>query len=127
MGDQPGVGVDLVHCLLLEQGLCFVLYQLMLCSDMGMSGTKDERITWYSTQPHLRNGRDVVSKILGITINTDAGWGVCNSLCTGWLWSPEERMLHINHLELLAGFFAMQFFTNDQRNIHVHLRSARCC
>ena len=54
-------------------------------------------------------------------IDTDAsliGWGaVCSGVCTGGLWSPEERKLHINHLELLAGSFAVQAFTKDKRNI----------
>ena len=61
-----------------------------------------------------------------MTIDTDAsliGWGtVCSGVCTGGLWSPEERKLHINHLELLLGSFAVQAFTKDKRNIHVHVR-----
>ena len=59
-------------------------------------------------------------------IDTDAsliGWGaVSNGVCTGGLWSPEERRLHINHLEVLVGSFAVQSFTKDMRNIHVHLQ-----
>ena len=38
------------------------------------------------------------------------------------MWSLEERKFHINHLKLLAGSFAVQAFTKDKRNIHVHLQ-----
>ena len=34
---------------------------------------------------------------------------VCNDVCAGELWSPEERRLHTNRLELLVGLFAAVF------------------
>jgi len=34
------------------------------------------------------------------------------------LWSLEERNLHINHLELLAGSFAVHAFTKDKKDLH---------
>jgi len=65
-----------------------------------------------------------------MTIDTDVsltGWGaVCNRVCTRGLWSPEEKLLHINHLELLASSFAVQSFTKDKRSIHIHLRIDNC-
>ena len=85
-----------------------------------------EELTWWSTQLRLWNGRDVHPWLPDMRIDTDAsltGWGaVCNGVCMGGLWSLEERRLHINHLELLAGSFAVQSFTKDRRNIHVYLR-----
>ena len=81
---------------------------------------------WWSSQLHLWNGRDVHHKVPDMVIDTDAsltGWGaVSNSVCTGGLWPPEEKSLHINYLELLAGSFAVQSFTKDKANIYVHLR-----
>ena len=40
---------------------------------------------------------------------------------TGGLWSSQEQQ-HINVLELKAGMFAVQAFTKDKQNVHVHLR-----
>ena len=88
----------------------------------------------YGTQLHTWNGRDVHPWVPDMVLETDAsllGWGaVCNGTCTGGLWSPQERTLHINQLELLAGSFAVQTFAKDRRDIHIHLRmdnnTARC-
>ena len=38
------------------------------------------------------------------------------------LWSQNERRLHINCLELLAGAFAVKCFTKNQICLHVRLR-----
>ena len=58
-----------------------------------------EELTWWSTQLHLWNGRDVRPQVPDMRINTDAkltGWGaVCDGVCTGGLWSPKERRFHI--------------------------------
>lgn len=81
---------------------------------------------WWSTQLHMWNSRDVSPQVPDMTINTDAsltGWeAVCDRVCTEGLWSPKERRLHINHLELLASSFAVQSFTKDKRNICIHLQ-----
>ena len=61
-----------------------------------------------------------------LVIETDAsqqGWGaVCKEVRTGGLWSQNERLLHINCLELLAGAFAVKCFTKNQICLHVRLR-----
>ena len=58
-------------------------------------------------------------------IETDAsqqGWGaVCKEVRTGGLWSQNERLLHINCLELLAGAFAVKCFAKNQICLHVRL------
>ena len=59
-------------------------------------------------------------------IETDASqqgwWAVCKEVRTGGLWSQNERLLHINCLELLAGAFAVKCFTKNQICLHVRLR-----
>ena len=56
-------------------------------------------------------------------ITTGLGGGaVCKEVRTGGLWSQNERLLHINCLELLAGAFAVKCFTKNQICLHVRLR-----
>ena len=58
-------------------------------------------------------------------VNSDAsltGWGAsCNGQTTGGRWSLSESNNHINFLELLAAFLALQSFVS-QSNIHVRLK-----
>ena len=61
-----------------------------------------------------------------MTMETDAsllGWGAVSSgVRTNGLWSEKERTFHINHLELMAGTFAVKTFARQQRDIHLHLK-----
>ena len=51
------------------------------------------------------------------------GWGtVCEGIRTGGLWSPVERLSHINCLEVTAAMFAVQAFSQDKDSSHIHLR-----
>ena len=45
----------------------------------------------------------------------------CQGISTGGPWCLEEKRLHINCLELLAGSFAIQTFTKDKVCAHVRL------
>ena len=62
----------------------------------------------------MGKSRDICPQVPVMMIDTDAsltGWGaVCNGVCAGRLWSPEERRLHINRLELLVGSFEAVFY-----------------
>lgn len=50
------------------------------------------------------------------------GWGAhCNGASKGGLWSQSEQFLHINCLELLAGYFMIKCFSKDKTNIHIQL------
>ena len=52
-----------------------------------------------------------------------AGWGaVCNGQSANGRWSLLESEHHINYLELLAAFHALQAFVADKSNIHVRLK-----
>ena len=51
------------------------------------------------------------------------GWGaVCNGQTANARWSLLESEHHINYLELLAAFLALQVFVADKFNIHVRLK-----
>ena len=50
------------------------------------------------------------------------GWGAVNgSLSASGRWSQSESKHHINYLELLASFYALQCFVSNSRSIHVTL------
>ena len=58
-----------------------------------------------------------------VTLYSDAslqGWGaVMNKKSTGGMWLPAESEQHINYLELLAAFFALQCFYSSLSGKHV--------
>ena len=62
-----------------------------------------------------------------IVIETDAskrGWGAsCQGVMTGGCWSKEEADLHINVLEMMAAFFAIQAFTKQLQGVRILLRT----
>ena len=50
------------------------------------------------------------------------GWGAfCGGLSASGRWSQSESEPHINYLELLASFHALQCFVSEPRSIHVRL------
>ncbi|XP_044179907.1 uncharacterized protein LOC114968520 [Acropora millepora] len=60
-----------------------------------------------------------------VTLYSDAslqGWGaVINKKSTGGMWLPTESQHHINYLELLAAFFALQCFHSSLSGKHVKI------
>ena len=69
-----------------------------------------------------------VPKVIDIYIQSVAsliGWGaVSGSLSASGRWSQSESKHHINYLELLAPFHALQCFESNSRSIHVRLAIA---
>ena len=85
-----------------------------------------EELEWWRDHFTRWNGRSLIAHNSSLTIETDAsktGWGaVCNGVRTGGPWSPEERTMHINCLELLAAFLAVKCFAKDKTNLTIHLK-----
>ena len=51
-----------------------------------------------------------------------SGWGaVCMNNTTGGLWRRDEKLQHINYLEMLAIFFGLRSFIKQNRKIHVRI------
>ena len=72
------------------------------------------------------NGNYFGPRPVDITIECDAslvGWGALShgEVAQG-RWSELEISNHINYLELLAAFYALQAFVGHKRNIHVRLK-----
>lgn len=76
-----------------------------------------EEMAWWLTHMEAWNGRAIFGSVTDLVIESDAsraGWGArCGDFSTGGVWSLDERALHINCLELLAGSFAMRCWTRD--------------
>jgi hypothetical protein len=85
-----------------------------------------EEILWWRDHLHAWNGRALFQDPVELIIETDAsrkGWGAyCDGVRTGGPWSFEEKRLHINCLELLAGSLAIKTFTKSRAcSAHVKL------
>ena len=61
-------------------------------------------LEWWIHHSAKWNGKSVRPAVVGVTLETDAskfGWGTtCKGSRTGGHWTPQERELHINQLEL---------------------------
>ena len=84
-------------------------------------------LAWWMTPENLLQGAPFTVPPPDQTLFTDAsrrGWGahLGASLASG-MWSPQEQELHINHLELLAVFRALQFFRQDLMHSVVSIMS----
>ncbi|CAB4020243.1 Transposon Ty3-G Gag-Pol poly, partial [Paramuricea clavata] len=85
----------------------------------------ENQIAWWRDHLLAWNGRALFQKPIDLIIETDAsrkGWGAyCQGISTGGPWCLEEKRLHINCLELLAGSLAIKTFTKDKVCAHVKL------
>ena len=84
-----------------------------------------EEILWWKDHLHAWNGRALFQDPVDLVIETDASRKGCGAYCqgvrTGGPWSFEEKRLHINCLELLAGSLAVKTFTKSKVCAHVKL------
>ena len=71
-----------------------------------------EDLTWWVSFLDLVNGKSFSSLDPDITIYSDAslsGWGACsNGVTTRGPWTSVDQSCHINELELLGAFYAIQ-------------------
>ena len=85
-----------------------------------------EELLWWKTQLQHWNGKAMIRPTPDIVVETDAsllGWGaVSEGVRTNGLWSESERSLHINHLELMAGDFAVKTFARHRTDVHLQLK-----
>ena len=96
-------------------------YLAMLCLDQAAQ----QELLWWRDHLAAWNGRSLLRKKEDLTIETDAsnlGWGAsCNGVRSGGIWSHQERLQHINCLELMAGAFAIKSFCKNKASIQVKL------
>ena len=86
---------------------------------------KDD-LLWVSVNIMRFNGKPVSEPSIDVYIGSDAslsGWGAtCLNQNSGGRWTSSESSQHINYLELLAAFFALQSFVSHRRSIHVRIQ-----
>ena len=79
---------------------------------------------WYSNLP-LFNGKTLMPDEPDMVIYSDASlkaWGACcDDVMTRGPWTWADKSKHINELELLGAFYALQVFTEHLFHISVHL------
>ena len=84
-----------------------------------------EEIIWWCDHLQAWHGKALFQSSVDLVIETDAsrrGWGAsCEGVNTGGAWCTEEKRLHINCLELLAGSFAIKTFCKNRVVAHVKL------
>ncbi|XP_065185967.1 uncharacterized protein LOC135816795 [Sycon ciliatum] len=85
-----------------------------------------EELTWWTDQLSHKNGKQLLLAKPDMVIETDAstiGWGASfNNVRTGGPWSPQERHMHINCLELLAASLAIKSYAKDATDVVIHLK-----
>ena len=86
-------------------------------------GMKQELLWWINHLP--QQSREIERENAKLIITTDAsslGWGATlQDERTGGRWDEHEKEAHINYLELLAIFLALQSFKNEIKNTHVQI------
>ena len=82
-------------------------------------------LEWWYSNLHLFNGKTFIPDEPDTVIYSDAsrsGWGACcEEATTRGPWTLADQCKHINELELLGAFYALQVFTQHSRGISVHL------
>ena len=92
---------------------------------LSLSSQARSDLQWVIENITQCNGRLFQVPKIDIYIQSDAsliGWGAMSgSLSESVRWSQSESKQHINYLELLTSFHALQCFVSNSRSIHVRL------
>ncbi|CAD6206426.1 GSCOCG00012690001-RA-CDS, partial [Cotesia congregata] len=92
---------------------------------MKLNETVFEDVLWWKRNISKTSSR-IKTQNYSLVISSDAsrtGWGAeSQGNVTHGFWSPEDQKLHINHLELLAAFFALKCFASEARDCEILLR-----
>ena len=87
---------------------------------------KDDLQWWAALDRKVSLQSPLLPRVPTMIIESDAsnvGWGARQGeLQTGGRWSLEETSHHINYLELLAAFLALQSFTKQRKGITVQMK-----
>jgi hypothetical protein len=82
-------------------------------------------LEWWYSNLHSFNGKAFISNEPDMVIYSDAsrrGWGACCEEATArGPWTLQDQGRHINELELLGAFYALQVFTQHSNDVSVHL------
>jgi len=86
-------------------------------ANLNLTKEAESSLRWWDQKVPIQP--PIVPQISSMTIESDVsnkGWGARqDKLSTGGRWSQEESSHHINYLELLAAFLALQSFAKQQQ------------
>ena len=86
---------------------------------------------WWIENISVHNGKAITMNPPELMISSDASmqrWGAaCQEISPGGEWSQEQRLLHINMLELIAVEYAIKTFTRDKQVTSIHLQNDNTC
>lgn len=94
-----------------------------------LSQEAESDLSWWLKNVQSQNGKRIRPISISCYIQCDAsllGWGSYHTgsgLHTGGRWNSLESSLHINHLELLAIFFALKSWFHDKTDMHIAIQS----
>ncbi|XP_044591535.1 uncharacterized protein LOC123269765 [Cotesia glomerata] len=123
----PGVEYGKVFCKRLERAkwLALLVNNNDFEGSMKLNETVFEDVLWWKRNISKTSSR-IKTQNYSLVISSDAsrtGWGAeSQGNVTHGFWSPEDQKLHINHLELLAAFFALKCFASEARDCEILLR-----
>ena len=86
-------------------------------------------LDWWLTNIRAKNGKHIRPKPVDVYCRTDAslmGFGcvdVNTGMTTNGRWTSEESGYHINYLELLAVFYALQTLYSKCTGVHIQFQS----
>jgi hypothetical protein len=87
--------------------------------------TEDARtdLNWWVRHLEQGTGKSFLTADPDLVLCSDAsmtGWGATDNFCsTGGKWPKPDTGRHINELELLAAFLALQYFASASRNFSI--------
>ena len=83
-------------------------------------------LNWWVASMASQNVRNILTQEPDLTMESNAsllGWGaLCNGICNSGLWSPAERLAHINCLELTAAMFTVKALSRNKDSANVYLK-----
>lgn len=90
-------------------------------------------LEWWCQNIRAKNGKRIRPEKVHVRCRTDAsldGWGAIDlnsDTYTNGRWTSQEATYYINHLELLAIFYALQSLYKDKQGIHIEFQSDNIC
>lgn len=123
----PAVAYGTVYCKRLEREkfLALIIQDQNYEARMIVSNKLEEDLKWWRINSQV-GVNPIRTCNYEIEIFSDAsltGWGAhCNEQSANGWWNNEEKKRHINYLELLAAFLALQSFARQLHDCEVLLR-----
>lgn len=107
----------------------FIFYNQRASNDLAVSCTLNSKsrleLSWWISSLNHVNGKCFSTVDPDMVIFADAclsGWGaVANGVRTKGPWTAQQAKLHINELELLGAWFALQSLAAKATNLYIRL------